>query len=87
MLYISDHGESLGEFGLYLHGYPYQFAPDSQKNVAAITWADQNADIPFEMVNAVKDVHFSHDNLACSLLEIFEVSAEACTDIPSIFHK
>src|SRR5690606_14753139 len=23
MLYMSDHGESLGEFGLYLHGTPY----------------------------------------------------------------
>jgi len=28
MLYVSDHGESLGEGGLYLHGMPYFMAPD-----------------------------------------------------------
>jgi lipid A ethanolaminephosphotransferase len=30
MLYMSDHGESLGEKGLYLHGAPYAFAPEEQ---------------------------------------------------------
>jgi lipid A ethanolaminephosphotransferase len=27
VLYMSDHGESLGEKGLYLHGMPYFIAP------------------------------------------------------------
>ncbi|MNE85864.1 Phosphoethanolamine transferase EptA [compost metagenome] len=35
---MSDHGESLGEGGIYLHGLPYAIAPDSQKHVAWITW-------------------------------------------------
>ncbi|WP_323931319.1 sulfatase-like hydrolase/transferase, partial [Aeromonas caviae] len=30
LLYVSDHGESLGALGLYLHGTPYKFAPDDQ---------------------------------------------------------
>lgn len=35
MFYISDHGESLGESGLYLHGFPYLIAPDTQLHVPA----------------------------------------------------
>jgi len=38
MLYVSDHGESLGEYGLYLHGTPYSIAPDFQKRVPFIVW-------------------------------------------------
>lgn len=38
MLYVSDHGESLGENNLYLHGLPYAVAPDVQKQVPWITW-------------------------------------------------
>ena len=38
MMYISDHGESLGEHGLYLHGTPYSIAPDVQKQIPFIVW-------------------------------------------------
>ncbi len=38
MVYVSDHGESLGENNLYLHGLPYAFAPDLQKRVPWISW-------------------------------------------------
>lgn len=38
LVYVSDHGESLGEGGIYLHGLPYAIAPDNQKHVAWITW-------------------------------------------------
>ena len=37
-IYISDHGESLGENGLYLHGAPIIFAPDVQKRIPFIIW-------------------------------------------------
>ena len=36
-LYVSDHGESLGENGLYLHGLPYSIAPSTQTHVPMIT--------------------------------------------------
>ena len=42
MVYLSDHGESLGESGLYLHGLPYVMAPDTQKHIAAIMWFGDN---------------------------------------------
>lgn len=38
MIYASDHGESLGEHGLYLHGTPYSLAPDVQKDIPYIVW-------------------------------------------------
>lgn len=38
MIYVSDHGESLGENGLYLHGVPYAIAPDEQTHVPMVLW-------------------------------------------------
>lgn len=38
LVYVSDHGESLGERGLFLHGLPYAIAPDVQKRVPMIWW-------------------------------------------------
>ena len=38
MIYVSDHGESLGEYGTYLHGMPYAIAPDVQKQIPFIIW-------------------------------------------------
>ncbi len=38
LLYVSDHGESLGENGIYLHGMPYRFAPPAQKQVPMLLW-------------------------------------------------
>ncbi|MFZ2968623.1 MAG: phosphoethanolamine--lipid A transferase [Sulfuricurvum sp.] len=42
MMYVSDHGESLGEKGLYLHGFPYAIAPEAQKHVPAVMWFGKN---------------------------------------------
>ena len=38
LLYVSDHGESLGEGGLYLHGMPLAIAPDVQTQVPMVAW-------------------------------------------------
>ena len=38
LMYISDHGQSLGEYGLYLHGTPYSIAPDVQKEIPFLVW-------------------------------------------------
>lgn len=38
MIYVSDHGESTGERGLYLHGAPYLFAPSQQTHVPMMAW-------------------------------------------------
>jgi lipid A ethanolaminephosphotransferase len=38
LVYVSDHGESLGEKGLYLHGMPFSMAPQEQTHVPMVTW-------------------------------------------------
>lgn len=41
LIYVSDHGESLGENGIYLHGMPYGFAPAVQKEVPMLIWTSE----------------------------------------------
>ena len=43
VLYVSDHGESLGENNLFLHGLPYAIAPDLQKQVPMVMWFSPGA--------------------------------------------
>lgn len=38
LIYLSDHGESLGEHGMYLHGTPYLFAPSQQTHIPFLLW-------------------------------------------------
>lgn len=77
MLYISDHGESLGEGGLYLHGYPYMFAPKEQTHVPMIAWvADNHSLISYEELSKKKDQELSHDELFHTLLGMYGVEAE-----------
>jgi lipid A ethanolaminephosphotransferase len=38
LVYVSDHGESLGEANLYLHGLPWFIAPNEQKQVPMVMW-------------------------------------------------
>jgi lipid A ethanolaminephosphotransferase len=75
MIYMSDHGESLGENGVYLHGMPYVMAPEAQKHVGAILWFGDNTKktIPYQKIvqNAKKE--YSQDNLFHTLLGIFGV--------------
>lgn len=73
MLYVSDHGESLGENGLYLHGAPYSFAPDEQVDVPMIVWLGASADIEMFTALAAKDTASSHDAVSGALLRLFEI--------------
>lgn len=73
MLYVSDHGESLGEHGLYLHGAPYVMAPHEQTDVPILLWLGESADIELEEALAAKDKHNTHDAVFHSLLSAFEV--------------
>jgi len=76
MFYISDHGESLGEAGIYLHGLPYIFAPDTQIKVPVLTWAGNNSNIDYDKTLKLKNLPNSHDVLFPTLLQIFEVSTD-----------
>lgn len=43
MLYVSDHGESLGEGNLYMHGVPMSIAPKEQVEIPFIVWTSEDA--------------------------------------------
>ncbi|MCP4929842.1 MAG: phosphoethanolamine--lipid A transferase, partial [Gammaproteobacteria bacterium] len=74
MLYVSDHGESLGENGLYLHGYPYLFAPKAQIQIPMFIWANkQHQTIHLDQLAAHTNQPLSHDNLFHTLLGLHEV--------------
>ena len=78
MVYMSDHGESLGENGIYLHGLPYFMAPDEQKHIGSLMWFGENSKevTDTEKLNSYKDKSFSQDNLFHTLLGLFEVQTE-----------
>lgn len=80
LLYLSDHGESLGEGGLYLHGMPYKIAPDEQKNVPFFMWFSDKALKGLHMkLECLKNTAFenpSHDNLFHTVLGITETKTK-----------
>lgn len=76
MIYIGDHGESLGEGGLYLHGMPYIIAPEAQTQVPIILWCGEHSDIDHEKTDESKDKSNAHDAVFDALLEIFEVEVD-----------
>ena len=77
LIYVSDHGESLGENGLYLHGLPYSIAPSTQTHVPMIAWlspgfAAAEAREPALPRGQGWDA-LSHDNLFHSVLGLLDV--------------
>lgn len=81
MLYLSDHGESLGEYGLFLHGAPYAIAPKQQLHVPMTLWlspgfaAGDGLDIACLRDAAKRPA--SHDNLFPTVLGAFDVQTSA----------
>ncbi|MCV5663867.1 sulfatase-like hydrolase/transferase, partial [Escherichia coli] len=67
MLYVSDHGESLGENGVYLHGMPNAFAPKEQRRVPAFFWTDKQTGI----TPMATDTVLTHDAITPTLLKLF----------------
>ena len=82
MIYIGDHGESLGENGVYLHGLPYMLAPKSQTSVPMIVWGGTTTDLNMQGTEALKDLPHSHDGLTNALLSLFEIETDTYLEIP-----
>lgn len=80
LLYVSDHGESLGEGNLYLHGLPYAIAPDVQKHVPWITWLSPafqaRSGIKPDCLRQRADVRVSHDDYFHSVLGLLDVRTD-----------
>ena len=80
MLYVSDHGESLGENNLYLHGLPYRVAPDVQKRVPWVTWwsnrFEKQSGLSRTCLKNKAQDPLTHDNYFHSILGMVGVSTE-----------
>ncbi|KKL67175.1 hypothetical protein LCGC14_2137630, partial [marine sediment metagenome] len=87
-IYVSDHGESLGENGAYLHGFPYSFAPSEQTHVPLYMWAAKNNQRINESCLRTLDLQqaSSHDNIFHTLANLIGLKSsryEASLDLLS----
>ncbi|MBF0469221.1 MAG: phosphoethanolamine--lipid A transferase [Desulfamplus sp.] len=73
MVYFGDHGESLGENGIYLHGVPYAIAPRAQIEIPAIFWFGERFKVDRDKLRRNIDNDYSQDNLFHTLLGMMEI--------------
>lgn len=91
LVYISDHGESLGENGLYLHGAPYFMAPETQTKVPMIVWMSPEYQKQFGIdqscIAKQGDQTISHANLFHSMLGMLDIQTDVRKEKLDIFSK
>lgn len=89
MIYVSDHGESLGESGLYLHGLPYSIAPSTQTHVPMIAWLSSgfaaDGGVDRRCLREKVSANLSHDNLFHSVLGLLDVQTSVYKSARDIF--
>lgn len=78
LMYVSDHGESLGEYGLYLHGTPYSIAPDVQKSIPFLVWMSAKFKQEKGMTTAQlsRASNHSQSNVFHSVMGAFDMRSE-----------
>ncbi|PJR64233.1 phosphoethanolamine transferase EptA [Klebsiella electrica] len=89
LVYLSDHGESLGENGVYLHGLPWSIAPETQKHVPMLIWLSPDYQQRYGVSSQclqqrAKTDPYSQDNLFSTLLGLLGVNTheyQAADDI------
>jgi lipid A ethanolaminephosphotransferase len=91
LFYVSDHGESLGEFGLFLHGLPYRIAPEVQKHVPLVAWFSeglrQRERLSTSCMKSDLDAPYSHDNLYHTALAMMDVQSPSFRPALDMFGK
>ena len=85
MVYISDHGESLGENNIYLHGLPYSIAPNAQKQVPLIVWSPASNRISSRSLTSMSTQPVSHDFITPTLLSFFDITTDEVASAPTFF--
>jgi len=90
LLYFSDHGESLGEKNMYLHGAPYIISPPEQRHVPMMLWLSESFRSRFRVdahcLAARAEQEFSHDNVFHSMLGLLAVNTAVYNPKLDIFH-
>ncbi|WP_036216391.1 phosphoethanolamine transferase, partial [Massilia alkalitolerans] len=91
MLYFSDHGESLGENNMYLHGAPYFLAPREQTEVPMMLWMSPGFSERFRLdrrcLNERRKQPLSHDNVFHSVLGMLDVNTAVLNPRLDLFHS
>ncbi|WP_312315801.1 phosphoethanolamine--lipid A transferase [Stenotrophomonas sp.] len=89
LVYVSDHGESLGEKGLYLHGVPYAIAPAEQTSVPMVMWFSQRfatgRGLDTRCLADRARQRTDHDVLFSSLLGLMQVKTRAYDPTQDVF--
>ena len=90
LIYVSDHGESLGEHGLFLHGMPYAVAPPEQTQVPMVMWFSEAAQQRYGLDDAClrgkEEAALTHDNLYHSVLGLLDVRTRIYIPQRDVFH-
>lgn len=88
MMYMSDHGESLGENGIYLHGIPYSIAPKVQKEIPFLVWMSDTFAERRNLPNPlpVQNRAYSHDFLFHSVMGAFGLHSDIYNNDKDIFY-
>lgn len=78
MIYMSDHGESLGEKGIYLHGAPYFIAPSQQTHIPFVLWLGSETKIGIDSACLATRTQepASHDNLSATVLGLMNITTK-----------
>ena len=75
--YLSDHGESTGEHGMYLHGAPYAIAPKQQTHIPMVMWfSDAWKNMASPQIHCLAEqgsATLSQDNLFPSMLSLLDI--------------
>lgn len=91
LIYVSDHGESLGEHNLFLHGVPYFIAPDEQKKIPMIFWLSrgwtQQLGLREVCLRNKQTNQLSHDYLFSTVLSLFDVKTTAYNSKFDLIHS
>lgn len=89
LLYVSDHGESLGEKGLYLHGMPYAIAPAEQLEVPMVAWFSdgwrRSMGLDDACLHRQTAGGYSHDHLFHTVLGLTDVKTALYEPAQDIF--
>jgi len=76
LIYASDHGESLGEYGLYLHGTPYSIAPDYQTKIPFMIWLSTKFKNKKNIKSIVQKKSHSHQNIFHTIIGAYEMQTK-----------
>ena len=93
MIFISDHGESLGENNMFMHGLPMKLAPKEQYEIPFLVWTSDNfrrykptaqsQEAPAGELPAVLEQHY----IFHSVLDLLSIQSPAYNEKFDIFLK